>query len=171
MWGLKRLRCHRRAQVQGVAFSVASQSLNNWRLWGSEMKSRGSEMKCRGRNMKPWDSMTTTTPRPSPSIGLSFTLVNYFILYRAHINTFKTNCIATCIANGTAARNSVADVATPPPLPPFGQPLQAPIHFLSLDFQFLHFYSFSYCSLIDAAYSFTWLRSLIAELARRHAQR
>jgi hypothetical protein len=56
----------------------------------------------------------------------------------------------------------------PPPLPPFGQPLQAPVRF---DFQFLHFNSFSYCSLIDAAYSYTRLRSLTAERVRRHVQR
>jgi hypothetical protein len=53
-------------------------------------------------------------PRHSPSNSLSFRLVNYFICYRAHINTFKTNCIATCIANGAAVRNSVATVATSP---------------------------------------------------------
>jgi hypothetical protein len=119
----------------GVASSLASRRSNNWRrLWGSEMKSRGSEIKCRGRNMKPWDNMTTTIPRPSPSNSFSFKLVNYFIRYRVHINTFKTNCIATCIVNGAAVRNSVAAVATSPPLPPFRQPLQAPVHFLSLDF-------------------------------------
>jgi hypothetical protein len=56
----------------------------------------------------------TTTPRQSSSSSLSFRLVNYFIRYRVHINTFKTNCIATCIANGTAVRNSVATVATSP---------------------------------------------------------
>jgi hypothetical protein len=53
-------------------------------------------------------------PRHSPSNSLSFRLVNYFIRYRVHINTFKTNCIATCITNGIAARNSVATVATSP---------------------------------------------------------
>jgi hypothetical protein len=49
-----------------------------------------------------------------PSNILSFRLVNYFIRYRAHINTLKTNCIPTCIANGAVARNSVAAVATSP---------------------------------------------------------
>jgi hypothetical protein len=49
-----------------------------------------------------------------PGSSLSFRLVNYFILYRAHINTFKTNYIPTCIATGAAARNSVAAVATSP---------------------------------------------------------
>jgi hypothetical protein len=84
----------------------------------------------------------TTTPRHSLSSCLSLKLVNYFIRYRAHINTFKTNCITICIANGAAARNSVATVATSLNTTPFGLPLQAPVYFLSLDFQFLHFYSF-----------------------------
>jgi hypothetical protein len=56
----------------------------------------------------------TTTHRHSPSSSLSFSLVNYFIRYQAHINTFKTNCIPTCIANGATSRNSVAAVATSP---------------------------------------------------------
>jgi hypothetical protein len=56
----------------------------------------------------------TTTPRHSPNSNLSFRLVNYFIRYRVHINTFKTNCIATCITNDVAVRNSVATVATSP---------------------------------------------------------
>jgi hypothetical protein len=56
----------------------------------------------------------TTTPRHSPSSSLSFRLVNYFIRYRAHINTFKTNCIPTYITNGAGARNSIAAVATSP---------------------------------------------------------
>jgi hypothetical protein len=56
----------------------------------------------------------TTMPRHLPSSSLSFRLVNYFIRYRAHINTFKTNCIPTCIANGAVARNSVVVVATSP---------------------------------------------------------
>jgi hypothetical protein len=115
MWGLKRLqRCHR-AQVRGVASSLAIRRSNNSRrLWGSGMKSRGSETNFRGRNMKQWDSGTTNTPMHLSSSSLSFRLVNYFIRYRAHINTFKTNYISTCIANGAVIRNSVAVVATSP---------------------------------------------------------
>jgi hypothetical protein len=70
---------------------------------------------------------------------LSFTLVNYFIRYRAHINTFKTNCIATCIEMAQQQGIQLLLLEPPPPLPPFGQPLQAPIRFLSLDFQFFLF--------------------------------
>jgi hypothetical protein len=58
--------------------------------------------------------VTTTMSRHSPNNSLSFRLVNYFIRYRPHINTFKTNFIPTCIANCAAARNSVAAVATSP---------------------------------------------------------
>jgi hypothetical protein len=78
------------------------------------MKSRGSGTNSKGCNMKQWDSGTTTTPKHSPSNSLSFRLVNYFTHYQAYINTFKTNCIATCLANGAAARNLVAAVATSP---------------------------------------------------------
>jgi hypothetical protein len=78
------------------------------------MKSKGSETHSRGRNMKQCDNGMTTTPRHSSSSSLSFRLVNYFIRYRAHINTFKTNYIPTGIANGAVARNSVAAVATSP---------------------------------------------------------
>jgi hypothetical protein len=56
----------------------------------------------------------TTMPRPSPNNSLYFRLVNYFIRYRAHINTFKTNYIATCIANGATVRNSGVVVPTSP---------------------------------------------------------
>jgi hypothetical protein len=56
----------------------------------------------------------TTTSRHSPSSNLSFRLVNYFIRYRAHINTFKTNYIPTCIANDAVARNLFVAVATSP---------------------------------------------------------
>jgi hypothetical protein len=169
MWELKRLWCRRRAQVQGVASSLTSRRSNNWRrLWGSEMKSRGSEMKCRGHNMKPWDIVTTTTHSPSPSNSLSFRLVNYFIRYRAHINTFKINCMITCIANGATTRNSVTVVATSPTTTSFRAASTSsgtfPIFKLSVS-------SFSYCSLIDAADSYTWLRSLAVERTRRHAQR
>jgi hypothetical protein len=56
----------------------------------------------------------TTTPRHLTSSSLSFRLVNYFIRYRVCINTFKTNYIPTCIANGAAARNSIVAIATSP---------------------------------------------------------
>jgi hypothetical protein len=78
------------------------------------MKSRGSGTNSRGRNMKQWASKMTTMPRHSSNSSLSFRLVNYFIRCRVHINTFKTNCITTCIANDAVARNSVAAIATSP---------------------------------------------------------
>jgi hypothetical protein len=169
MWELKRLWCRHRAQVRGVASSLASQRSNNWRrLWGSKMKSRGSETKYRGRNMKPWDSVMITTPRPSPSNSLSFRLVNYFIRYRAHINIFKTNCIATCIANGAATRNLVATVTTSPTTTSFQAASTSSSMFYIIR---LSVSSVSYCSLIGATYSYTRLRSLAVERARRHTQR
>jgi hypothetical protein len=102
--------------------------------------------------MNPWDSVTTTTPRPLPSSSLSFRLVNYFIRYRAHINTFKTNCIATYIANSAAARNSVVTFATAPTT----TSLQAastssdtfPIYRLSVSsFLFIFLLLFNWCSI------------------------
>jgi hypothetical protein len=54
----------------------------------------------------------TTTPRPSPNNSLSFRLVNLTISFA--YQSLKTNCIATCIANGAAARNSGAAVRTSP---------------------------------------------------------
>jgi hypothetical protein len=132
------------------------------------MKSRGSGMNSRGHNMKQRDSGMTTMTRHSPNSNFSFRLVNYFIRYRAHSNTFKTNCITTCIANGAAARNSVATIATSPNTTSLRAASTSsgtfPIIRLSVS-------SFSYCSLIIAAYLYTRLWSLTAERARRHAQR
>jgi hypothetical protein len=115
MWELKRLWRGRRAQVRRIASSLVSRRSNNSRrLWASGMKSRDSETNSKRCNMKQWDSGMTTTSSHSPSSNLSFMLVNYFIRYRVHINTFKTNYIPTCIANDAVARNLFAAVATSP---------------------------------------------------------
>jgi hypothetical protein len=97
---------------------------------------------------------------------LSFRLVDLaisFAIKKLTILSKLIHCIATCIANGAAARNSSATVPS--------SPSTTSLHVASWSFdtfhiirvfQFLHFHSFP-CSLIDAGFPYTRLWSLTAE--------
>jgi hypothetical protein len=89
--------------------------------------------------------------RSSLSSKLSFRLVDLTISFAIEylaILSKLIHWIATCIANGVAARNTGTAVSSSPPLPHFGSPLGALARFLSLS-------SFSFFILIhfDVLYS------------------
>jgi hypothetical protein len=97
----------------------------------------------------------TFTCRSLLSSRRSFRLVNLtisFVIEHLEIFLKLIHCIATCIANGAAARNSGAAVPTSPTTTSLSNSLFPIIRV----FQFLHFHSFP-CSLINAGFSYTQL--------------
>jgi hypothetical protein len=131
----------------------------------------GKKSKCLRRLL---GSGMTCTRQPSLSSRRSFRLVDLTISFTIeHLAIFSKliHCIATCIANGAAARNSGATVQTSPTTTSLRVTSWSSGAFLIIRvFQFLHFHSFS-CSLIDVGCSYTRLQSLTVERARWHAQR
>jgi hypothetical protein len=76
----------------------------------------------------------TSTLEPSLSTKLSLRLVDLTISFGIDqvSNKLLIHCIATCIVNDAVAGIQVPQFQAPPPLPHFGSPLRALVHFLSL---------------------------------------
>jgi hypothetical protein len=157
-WELGRLQCHRRVQG-GVASSLVAQKT-------------GERSKCLRRLLcsktKQWGSGTTSTRRPSLNSRRSFRLVNLTISFTIkHLAIFSKliHCIATCITNGVAARNSGAAIPTYPTTTSLQVASWSSGMFPIIS---LLVPSFS-CSLINAGLPYTQLQSLTTEWARWHA--
>jgi hypothetical protein len=110
------------AELRGVASSLTARKTGLRskcirRVCGNGMKKCSGGMKSRGSGTKQCGSRTTSTLRPSLSSKLSFRLVDLTISFSIEhlaILSKLIHCIATCIANGTIARNSCAIVPTSP---------------------------------------------------------